>query len=275
MKLLGLDNILWELNQLKSPCNILFQGARGTGKTTLSRYLANKFEFDFIETEGSILDKRQLLKVLLNIVENKKKTILYIDEIHSLPEKGNEILYKVMEGNILNLQDREGNSYQIHLPEIYIIGATTKPAELTKPLLSRFQLILTMPDYSIKVLAKIIQLKFPFSIRESLEIANCVFTPREAINLSIRVNNLKEKMGVREGLKFLGFKRGLSIKERQYLKILSNLERASKLTMSASLQLDKSFIEEIENKLIRKGLIIITMQGRKLTDKGFELISRL
>jgi len=274
-KIIGLNNIKKELLNLKEIPNILFIGARGTGKTTLAKAIAEYKKLNLVFLTGNNLKKIELLNSLIQLEEN---SILLIDEIHRLRPDVEEVLYHPLENKQLVIKAVNGNFQVIDLPKnISFIGTTTKPSLISKPLLSRFQLVIHIPHYNLRNLARIIKLNFPnFNNKEALQIAINITTPREAINLAYRINQLKNSgLSVNKALEFIGYKFGLSNSEREYLKILFLNHKMSQSSLASALQVDKDELKFIEDSLIRKRLITITSKGRELTIKGLMVSKKL
>jgi Holliday junction DNA helicase RuvB len=272
MRLIGLTNLRYELDSLKELPHILFLGPRGTGKTTLSEYVATSHNRKLILTVGKTLKAQDLLNILININEND---VLLIDEIHRLNPGTEELLYHPMEKFQLPIKNLYGSFQTFPLPKFCLIGTTTKPSLLSKPLISRFQLQMDIPHYNVRELARIIQSNYNFlSQREALSIAVNTITPREAVNLASRITNFGNK-NISEVLEFIGYKYGLSQSERYYLKIVHEVNTISLTSLGNALQIDKDEVSFIEDKLIRKGYIDITTKGRQLTIKGILKIKQL
>src|SRR4029078_1085131 len=67
--------------------------------------------------------------------------ILFIDEIHRLSHSIEEVLYPAMESGVLNIIIGKGPSartIELPLPPFTLIAATTRVADLSAPLRSRF-----------------------------------------------------------------------------------------------------------------------------------------
>lgn len=276
MNLIGLDSIKYEINRLQEVPHILISGARGTGKTTLARYISHIKNKRLIFTTGNTLKKIELLNIFINIQEGD---ILLIDEIHRLSPKLEEILYQPMENFMLPVKTTYGEQQQFKLPKFSLIGTTTKPSMISKPLMSRFQLHFQISHYNIRELARIIMSNYSnINRKTALKIAVNVVTPREAINLAYRCVNLANKNVNKEIdniLEFIGYKHGLSKNERFYLKILYNCQRLSQTSLCSALQVDKDELSFIEDKLLLRRLIEITNKGRQLTFKGLQLVRKL
>lgn len=263
--LIGLKNIRYELDRLKGVIpHICLSGPRGTGKTTVAKYVATSKKKKLIFVTGNTLKKQELLNILINIEEGD---VLLIDEIHRLRPDVEEMLYQPMENFQISLKDMSGRFHLYDIPKFTVIGTTTKTYKISKPLMSRFQLALRISHYNVRELTKIILNEFStLSVREALLISLNTVTPREAINLSRRAVSLDKN--IKNALLFMGYKYGLSKSERFYLKIVYNVGKISLSSLTSALQLDIDEVKYIEDKLIQKGYIEISSKGRQLTVKG-------
>ncbi len=133
---------------LKSVYSMIFWGPPGVGKTTLARLIANYVNADFIEISPTVSGVKDIKAAVekartnLNITADaglfaetstKKKTILFVDEIHRFNKAQQDYLLPHVESGLITL-----------------IGATTEnPSfEVVSPLLSRTRV------YVFKSLAK-------------------------------------------------------------------------------------------------------------------------
>ena len=270
-QLIGLKDIKYELNHLDGNPHVLFSGPRGSGKTQLARYIAENRKRKLIFVTGNTLKLQELLNIFIQIEEGD---VLCIDEIHRLNPRVEEALYSPMEYFRLPIQGVAGGTQEYDLPKFTLIGTTTKSSKLSKPLLSRFQLMYQIPHYTLRELARIVKQEQPqMTIKETLLIAVNIVTPREAINLAYRVSQLGKD--VKKNLEFIGYKFGLSKMERFYLKIIHNVGSLSLNSLVAALQLDKDEVVYIEDKLIRKRLVQIGSKGRSLTFAGLQKIKEI
>jgi len=239
------------------------------GKTVLSRQVGLITGQRLVELNGPALDKKRIYTVLLN---TKANDIIFIDEIHRLNPVVEEILYQPMESKLLTIPIG-GRLATIKFVPFTLIGATTRPALITKPLLSRMKIIIDIPPYTIRDLTRIIQLAFPLSNRDALNIAQYTLVPREAKNLAERIVALG--MGVEKGLVFLNYKDGLSAEERVYLKFLTQGEQHSIQSIASGMQYELDSINFLEDRLFRLGYIEVTNKGRQLTAYGMSKVRSL
>ena len=265
-KFIGLSSTIYELKLVASKAkpfpHILFKGPRGCGKTTLSRYIGEITSQRFIEVNSPSLDKKKLYTLLLS---TKRNDIIFIDEIHRLNPATEEILYQPLESGTLTIPCGQ-RLMTVKFPAFTLIGATTRPALVSKPLLSRFHMAIEVPQYTVRDLARIVMNAYGLSAKDALKITMHTMVPREALLLAKRVLNLN--MGVDRGLQFLNFKNGLSIEERNYLKHLASGRTISLQTLASYLQYDVDSVTLLEERLMRMGLVEITGRGRELTALG-------
>lgn len=273
----------------KAPEHVLLYGPPGIGKTTLAYVLANELEGNIRTTSGPAIERAGDLAAILTSLNDRD--VLFIDEIHRLPKTVEEALYPVMEEYVLDIVLGKGpaaRTVRLSVPNITLVGASTRIGLLSSPLRDRFGLIQRLDYYSINSLQEIVLrsakvLDLPIQSTAAKEIARrSRKTPRIANRILKRVRDFFEvgkhkeidPSVVAKTLKTLEIDDyGLELMDRKYLHILIAKFSGGPVgieTLSTALSEDKQTLEEfIEPFLIQTGLIKKTARGRIATKKAF------
>lgn len=270
----------------------LFAGPPGLGKTTLATILAKEMGAEIKITSGPSLEKPgDLATTLVSLEEND---ILFIDEIHRLSPVIEEFLYPAMEDAKLDiLVEGEGGprSIRIDLKPFTLIGATTRPGNLSAPLRGRFQTIHRLELYNLEELKNIIEqsakkLSITIDPEAAKEIAiRARGTPRTANNHLLWVRDYASaklktshvsKEGALESLNAISIdKEGLDPVDRKILSTLCSIFGGGPVgiqSLSVACSEDPLSIEDMhEPYLIAQGYLKRTPQGRVASDKTREI----
>lgn len=272
--------------------HILFFGPPGLGKTTLAGIIAHEMGKDIKVTTGPTLEKPGDLASLL--MELEEGDILFIDEIHSLNKKVEEILYPAMEDYVIDILIGSGNStksVRIDLPKFTLIGATTRKGMISAPLLARFCSSHRMELYTPTELSQIIKrdakiLNIDISDDALLSVASrSRGTPRVAIRLLKRLRdvaiandiNVITMEIVNKTFELLDIdENGLDATDLMVLNAIHdsfNDGPAGLDAIASCIGEDKATIEDVcEPFLMQCGLIAKTRSGRILTEAGKKYI---
>ncbi|HEY7106885.1 MAG TPA: Holliday junction branch migration DNA helicase RuvB [Acidimicrobiia bacterium] len=179
--------------------HLLFAGAPGLGKTTLSGIVATELDVGLRITSGPALERAGDLAAILTNLDDGD--VLFIDEIHRLPRPVEEVLYPAMEDFHLDIVIGKGpsaRSIRLELPRFTLVGATTRTGLITGPLRDRFGFVARLDFYDADDLVAIIErtariLGVPLDPAGAREVAGRARgTPRIANRLLKRVRDYAE-----------------------------------------------------------------------------------
>lgn len=251
----------------------IIDGQAGFGKTTLVYLLKKYLNAEIIEHIGTeITAPEQIIDILNKInASTNQQVILFIDEVHNIPSNIIEIFYPIMQ---------EGKISNKVIKPFTFVGATTEKGKLLskfKPFIDRFELHITLEDYTLEE-TKIIMEQFKDKVFPEKKITEeiyytlakcCRLTPRKAKRLIknyIYINDLDRTLEVNN---IIDREIGLT---KTDLKILNYLARNDKVGLQGLCSyLDTSqenYLYQFEPYLIKKELITRTPRGRSIGDKG-------
>jgi len=282
--------------------HMMFAGAAGCGKTSMARWLAMELSIPFLSVVPNDLgDYKGIVKVLDQLNHDNyddcgnrlgaiNPTIVFLDEVHNLPLKGQELLGLVMERFIIE----SGRPNKFHwIPRFTLVGATTMSGKLSKPFRDRFKLQFLFQPYGIEDMKAIVrihakQMKIKLLPKAVETIASrSRGTPRIAVGFTERVRDkmvaCSSSFGtfhlVESVFKDMEIdKEGFTVVE---LKILRSLFSAGGTpigldNLSIITEEDKKTIRDsAEPFLIRKGLILVGSKGRILTETGISYVENM
>ena len=267
--------------------HVLFTGPPGLGKTSIANVLANEIGSHLKVINATTLKNKGDLIAVLSSLE--KKDILFIDEIHALSLKIEEVLYTAMEDFQIDVV-ANGNTIRVDLEPFTLIGATTVSGKISRPLLDRFGEVIQMEPYSESEIASIVvnaiqKMELAIDPEAASEIAKrSRGTPRLAHRFVRRVRDFALAVGtnfinsdlVKKVSQNLGIdEAGLDKTSVSYMLVLakSNKPMGVKTIASSINQDEATVIEVIEPYLIQSGFVSKTFSGRFLTDEGKRYIS--
>ena len=121
--------------------HVIIYGPPGLGKTTLASIIASEVKATLHTSIGNTLQKQSdIVDLFEDVFEGD---IIFIDEIHRIPVKLEELLYTAMEDGYIDLGNR-----RMIIPSFTLIGATTRLGDLSEPLRDRFGIQLRLELYN-------------------------------------------------------------------------------------------------------------------------------
>jgi Holliday junction DNA helicase RuvB len=279
--------------------HMLFTGSPGCGKTTLAQYVATVSDAPFLSVvPNDLKDRKTILSILDRLNHTNydelgnrtgpiKPTILFLDEIHNLPKKGQELLGLVMER--FRTESTRPNMYQ-WVPFFTLIGATTIAGKLEKPFRDRFKFTFLFSPYKDNEMVRIIYyhanrlniIVTPVGAKEIAKRSRGV--PRIAVGFLERIRDrvVARKIRCADGPLVKSVFEDLDIDEEGFnrleiklLRILHNAGQPVSLdNLSIILQEDPKSIEGFAQPyLIKKGMILVSGKGRVITEKGAQYLN--
>jgi Holliday junction DNA helicase RuvB len=270
--------------------HLLLHGPPGLGKTTLAYIIAEELGRDISMTSGPALERPgDIMPFLINA---KEGDIIFIDEIHRLPRVVEEFLYSAMEDWVVNFSLDKGmysKPLPFRLEKFTLVGATTRPAMLSRPMRDRFGIQQHLDFYTEEDLQTIVTrsahlLSTPIVPTGAVELARrSRGTPRIANRLlrrvrdfaQVRANGEISEPVAHDALKLEGIDQlGLDRLDYEVMRIIKDVYNGGPVgieALAATMNEETDTLQDVvEPYLLKIGFLARTPAGRRITRRAYE-----
>lgn len=253
---------------------VLLAGLPGMGKTTLASLVATAMNVELLTLIMPVSDKTLQSAVTSHV------GVLLLDEIHAAGKRTQESLQPLLEFGYM--QSKSG--YKITAHGITIIGATTEPQNVIKPLYDRFKIKPNFEHYSDEDMGKIVQgmarkAELDISSEDAILLGRATSgVPRNASRLVIAGRALQIAAGepptAAQILQFCDVDPdGFDRQHYTYMETLAKFGGTKGLKpIATAMRLDEAVVLDLEAALFAKDLIQYGTTGRELTSNGYSKI---
>lgn len=264
----------------------LITGNPGLGKTTIAEIIANEFGVSFIQVMAGNLNTAEDIERLFVQISTEQADVIFIDEIHRLPVKIEELFYPIMEDLKCEI---DGEVFWV--PPFTLIGATTLAGDLSRPLRDRFGLHFQLQNYQIDEIETIITrlAKREETVIEQPALYEIARRSKGVARIAVKFFHRCREFAdfvVGDGIitrdvcaqqfDLMGIDAlGLDENDLKVLKYLAKQRRpVGKAALAAGVDIDQPTMENmIEPYLTQTGLIVGTGRGREITERGLNWIN--
>lgn len=275
--------------------NILLQGNRGLGKSTLMKLLAKELgvRFEFIDCTSLMNDtrsQRMFHEFFQRIASSDEPVLIACDEIHAMPVRLQSNLLTLLNDRIYSYLTESGTKI-LTMPEFTFVAATTDYDAVLSTVKDRCSnLSFIMKDYTRDELYRIFSDKFigmgitasanviglcinrcRSSIRDVTAIVKGLYSKAVLAKTTAVIEDMVEEYFSRMGVDAIGLKEI----ERRILQAIADEPNGyiSEETLAARVYLNtKVLTKEYEPYLMKIGFLSVGLRGRTLTPKAEEYL---
>ncbi len=265
--------------------SMLFRGPAGHGKTTLAQAVAEAIGGSMAVALGANLQHPGALnRTILTATApdedgDVQPCVVFIDEIHRASAAALETLYSVIEEGVALLSTGGGSharQIRFEVPNVVVVGATTEPQKLPRPLIDRMAAVELVP-YTQAEGAAIAKKRLHGRPADYLDVAlRGRLNPRLIIALCERALDYETVEGAidwEEVYRITGVgPRGLTDLDRQTLAAMRYTFDSSPVglgSLASALGISPAQLAaDVEPWLVKLGLIVRTPRGRILSQEG-------
>ncbi len=266
--------------------HIFLYGAGGLGKSALAELIHKEYNphGKFCVLFGPKINNDGT--IVKDIKSLKDGDVLFIDEVHAIKPVIREMLYSIIQDNVMHVTSPTQTKLAWPVAKITIIAATTDMFKLTDSFIDRFPFKIELLPYTQEQLIKIVQLHCNMDItydacKQIAESSNGV--ARVAVESLRRIVTFAQFKQINkitlsdviECFKIMAIDpHGLTRTQREYIDLLAdNFMSGMSIDRIATI-LNKpreEITRFIEPYLVKNGYIEVSSRGRSITQKGLNL----